>query len=55
MSEDTKLDIWCHLTEAQVIAGRLGIDWLALEILKLKKKWERRECDARREGPQGAQ
>lgn len=55
MIEGTKLDIWCHITEAQVAAGRLGIDWLALDLLKLKKRWERKENEQREEAAQGAQ
>lgn len=53
--DETKLDIWCHMTEAQRIAGRIGIDWLALELLKLKKKWERREHLEKEAAAQGAE
>lgn len=55
MNDAAKLDIWCHITEAQVSAGKLGIDWLALELLRLKKKWERREYLAKEAAAQGAQ
>lgn len=55
MIEGTKLDIWCHMTEAQVTAGKLGIDWLALDLLRLKKKWEREEKKHEEDSTQGAQ
>lgn len=55
MIKGTKLDIWCHITEAQVAAAKQGIDWLALELLKVKKKWERWEKRNEEEAAQGAQ